>query len=226
MELKFLGCGDSFCFALGNNAAFFFEGDHLYFLDMGQSIFAKALEKGLIAKAKKVTVFVTHCHLDHIGSLGEAVTYFSVFHPEIPFEIVYPNKDYLGARLGDLYPLDKVAVHEELQGTIDGVSYRFVLAKHIPSSYAIFLKDGTTYLYYSGDNATLNEEAAKLLHEGTLDALYQDVAKATFAYHFGFPDFVDAIPEGLRSKAFVMHVPSPSYLEEAKSLGFGVPDLL
>ena len=226
MELKFLGCGDSFCFALGNNAAFFFEGDHLFFLDMGQSIFAKALDRGLIQTAKQVTVFITHCHMDHIGSLGEAITYFSVFHPEIPFEIIFPDKAYLEARLGDLYPLEKTPIRETLQGDYGDFTYRFVPARHISNSYSLFLKDPETHLYYSGDNSMLNEEAKKRLFEGTLDALYQDVGRATNPYHFGFPDLVLAIPENLRGKVIVMHVPSASLLEEAKSLGFGAPDLL
>lgn len=226
MDIRFLGCGDAFNYEFGNNAAYFQNQNTMFFLDMGQGIFAKALHLNLLKDIKNAVIFITHCHFDHIGSLGEALTYFSVFHPEIPCTLVYPDMPSLHELLAALYPLEKIHCISDLSGTIFGVAYRAVKAKHEGHAYSYFLKDAAESIYYSGDNSELNEEALSLLKSGTIKRLYQDCSAHGSPFHHGLDQLVNEIPTTLRNQVCLMHLASCDFAKKGSEQGFLAADSL
>ena len=75
MELHFTGTGAAYYPRLGSNAAFFVKNNHLFMIDCGESTFRKMEARDEIRTCDKITVFITHLHADHIGSLGSFASY-------------------------------------------------------------------------------------------------------------------------------------------------------
>lgn len=220
MKLSFLGCGDAFQYELGNNCAFFTKGDDLFFLDMGQGMFQKAMHLGLLEGRRSVTIFITHMHLDHIGSINEAIVYLTILNPIKDFTIVYEDSDKLVEFLKDITPFDDVKFIKESEGLIHGVSFRSVNAKHTGNAHSYFLKDEESYIYYSGDSKELNLEALELLNKGELDLLYQDTATRSSAFHLGLKSLSEQIKPELRNKVVTIHLTNKELSDEAKAEGF------
>lgn len=224
MELSFLGNGDSYNYLSGNNSAFFERDRNLFIFDMGQAIFAKILYLGLLDNIDNVVIFLTHLHLDHIGSLGEAITYFKVFDKNISFKIIYPDFSLLADAL-KLYPLEEKDVITSRQGDILGVSFLIKEARHISNSYCYFISYDSSRFYYSGDNSEPNQEALDMLKRGELDYFYQDVSISSSSYHIGYEELKSCIEKKYRIKVILMHLPSNFNKSKAKEDGFVVSSL-
>lgn len=78
MELHFTGTGAAYYPRLGSNAAFFVKNNHLFMIDCGESTFRKMEARDEIRTCDKITVFITHLHADHIGTVS---TYFPTLPP-------------------------------------------------------------------------------------------------------------------------------------------------
>lgn len=75
MELHFTGTGAAYYPRLGSNAAFFVKNNHLFMIDCGESTFRKMEARDEIRTCDKITVFITHLHADHIGTLKRLCEY-------------------------------------------------------------------------------------------------------------------------------------------------------
>ena len=73
--LKFIGIGSAFNTKLGNTSAYIKENGVLLLLDCGELTFDRILNMNLLDDVNEVHVAVTHCHPDHIGSLGSFIFY-------------------------------------------------------------------------------------------------------------------------------------------------------
>lgn len=69
-DLKFFGRGSGFNPAMGSTAAYFIEGNCLFLIDCGESVYRRIKEANLLDGIKVVYFFCTHTHSDHIGSAG------------------------------------------------------------------------------------------------------------------------------------------------------------
>jgi len=82
MELKFFGIGSCFNTSLGNNSAFYHDKDRnsLLMIDCGESIYERAKKyiENSESKIESLTVFITHTHSDHVGSLPSLI--FDMFY--------------------------------------------------------------------------------------------------------------------------------------------------
>ena len=224
MELTFLGNGDSCNYIAGNNSAFFKRDRNLFIFDMGQSIFAKILYLKLLDNIDNVVIFITHLHLDHIGSLGEALTYFKVFNKNISFKIIYPSFSLLKDAL-KLYPLEEKDVITWIEGNILGVNFVAKEARHIANSYCYFIGYDSSRFYYSGDNSELNPLALDMLRNNKLDYFYQDVSISSSSYHIGYEELKRNIETKYRDKLILMHIPSSFDEIKAKEDGFRISSL-
>lgn len=220
MDLKFLGCGDCYSYELGNNAAYWKDGKNLFFLDMGQSIFAKALHENILEGVKDVTIFITHCHADHMASLGEALTFFAFLQKEITFRIVFPEPEILKSYLRGAYILKGIPFIGETEGIVNGVRFEAKVAKHIPHSYCYFFEKNGERIHYSGDNAEIHPQALEELQNGKLSRMYLDVAPRQSPFHIGLSSAEGKIPLELRSKVVLMHLESLAFAEEIEKRGF------
>lgn len=224
MELLFLGNGDAFNYINGNNSAFFIKNKTLFLFDVGQTIFQKAIYLKLFDNIDNIVIFITHLHLDHIGSLGEAICFVKVFNKDKKLTIVYPHKDKLIDAV-KLYPLKEEDIISSLDGDIYGINYHLEPAVHIENSYSYFIDDGETSFYYSGDNSILNQNALKLLKENKLDYLYVDVAPFQSSFHLGYKELKEFIEIKLRNKVYIMHMNSSFDANKAKKDGFNIARL-
>ncbi len=224
MELLFLGNGDAFNCINGNNSSFFIKDKTLFLFDVGQAIFQKAIYLKLFDNIDNIVIFITHLHLDHIGSLGEAICFVKVFNKDKKLTIVYPHKDKLIDAV-KLYPLNEEDIISSLDGNIFGINFHLEPAIHIENSYSYFIDDGVTNFYYSGDNSILNQNALRLLKENKLDYLYVDVAVAQSSFHLGYTELKGFIEPKLRNKVYIMHMNSSFDIGKAKEDGFNIAKL-
>lgn len=86
MRMHFLGCGNSHSSDLGNSSAVFGFGDNELVIDFGFTAF-HAYKKRY--NRLPGAIFITHCHLDHIGGL-ENLFFESYFNNEAPIKIYMP----------------------------------------------------------------------------------------------------------------------------------------
>lgn len=87
-SLMFLGTGNAHSNELGNSCALFKQGDCELIIDFGFSAYHAYLDEfGRLPEA----IFVTHCHLDHIGGL-ENLFYKSYFNEQPPIKLFVPHK--------------------------------------------------------------------------------------------------------------------------------------
>lgn len=224
MELLFLGNGDAFNYINGNNSSFFIKDKTLFLFDVGQAIFQKAIYLKLFDNIDNIVIFITHLHLDHIGSLGEAICFVKVFNKDKKLTIVYPHKDKLIDAV-KLYPLNEEDIISSLDGNIFGINFHLEPAIHIENSYSYFIDDGVTSFYYSGDNSVLNQNALKLLKDNKLDYLYVDVAPVQSSFHLGYKELKEFIEPKLRNKVYIMHMNSSFDVGKAKEDGFNIAKL-
>ena len=75
MKLNFLGRGAAFNPLEKSTSAYIREGDRLFLIDCGESVFAELIRRGILKDAKEVWIAVSHLHSDHSGSLGSVTLY-------------------------------------------------------------------------------------------------------------------------------------------------------
>ena len=208
-DLKFLGCGAGYNPVLGPNSAYFILNKTLYLLDCGTSVYERLAEKGILQKAEAVTIFLTHQHADHIGSLGILLDYCwdmlglkpVLVHPvNGPVALMAQmgvSPDSFVWQSGDSYGPD--ANH---------VSVRFLPVDHAPDLPAFGLvmdADGDRF-FYSGDANDVPAEAVDGLIAGRLGRVYQDTASKESAYHCSLQKLCQRIPLEHRHKVVCMHL--------------------
>ena len=209
VNLKFLGCGAGYNPALGPNAAYFVRNKTVYLLDCGTSVFERLTEKGVLKDAEAVTVFLTHQHADHIGSLGILLDYCwdilglkpVLVHPaDGPVKLlaqmgVSPEAFFWNA--GNIYGPDE-----------NGISVQFLPVDHAPDipAYGLLIEEAGDRFYYSGDANDIPASVLEALLDNRLDTLYQDTASKESRHHCSLEKLCQRIPPEWRHKIVCMHL--------------------
>ncbi len=222
IRLTFLGRGSAFNPAMGNTNAYFSAGGDLFFLDFGESAFAKAVKLIDLQKFRHTYVLLTHLHADHCGSIASLCSYM---HYKLGREItiVYPQtgpvKELL--RIQGINPqfyqlLDALPADCALQALP-------VEVRHAQDMrcYGYLLSDGEETVYYSGDAAELPHDIAQSYLGGSIQRIYHDVASMESHSHCFVKRLEDAIPFEKRSNVYAMHL-DKDWEKELKEKGFSV----
>jgi len=208
-DLKFLGCGAGYNPVLGPNSAYFILNKTLYLLDCGTSVFERLAERGLLTGMERVTVFLTHQHADHVGSLGILLDYcwdILGLQPLLVHPADGPAK--LMAQMG-VSPEAFSWCAGEVYGPDENlVSVRFLRVEHAPDipSYGLLIDAAGDRFYYSGDANDVPAAVVEALEEGSLDRIYQDTASKESAYHCPLQKLCRRIPPEHRQKVTCMHL--------------------
>lgn len=228
--LRFLGCGAAFYPTLGNNSAYWTRGEDFFLIDCGETVFASLLQCPAFRVAKRVHLFVTHLHSDHVGSLGTFLAYAEkVSHQEV--RLYRPADTNLVALLNLLSIGEQSYVRvTAMEGELPtGDAYRFVPVTHVPSlvCYGLELYDREQQLwhYYSSDSIQWPEGILERFERGELDTLYQDVGPNGVPVHLNEDVLLASIEQAQRSRVVAMHLSeSPedptSYAYRLKEAGF------
>lgn len=237
LDLKFLGIGSAFNTELGNNSAFVKEDDTLFLIDLGSSNFDRIKKSNILEDVKKINVFVTHVHGDHIGGLSDLI-YYSFFS----------MKDFLKKKI-TVFSLEDTKTKEvlEIMGCQDGFHYDYKDLKeneffnmgefkikpfktiHYPSmnSYGLILKDDKKKIFYSGDANYKTYENISILKDD-YDKLFLDVSSSHFEGnpHLSLFELCELFPEKTeRNKVFCMHIDEKFDRNKVASLGFSIAEL-
>lgn len=241
--LKFIGRGSAFNTSEGNNSSFLIKGDKLLLIDCGSDVFSRIKKMDLLKGIKTIEVLITHCHPDHIGSLGDLIFYsfYMVGEKGKPCLRIYHYSPSLENILMDMgvYPsmyfvskFKNPNLGKKTKLEI-GIYVRPILVEHYPShpngktftsiGFMFDLEDKST-IYYSGDCNEIPQEILYKFYIGEISAFYQDVSTYDFKDnpHLSYKRLLEAIPASLRRKVFIMHIDEHFDFKRAKSDGFNV----
>ncbi len=208
MPLTFLGIGSAFYPALGNTSAYFLKEDTLYLIDCGSTVFSALVKAEILTKVKEIVVYISHCHCDHVGSLGTLISYckyvtkqkITVVHPEKNLSILLKT---MGIQLEDycFLQMDK--------GVVKGVEVAFYQVSHSQNigAYGFTLSFNENTLYYSGDAAQIPQEILEGFYQGKIQNIYQDTSfmNEKPKGHGSYQELQRSIPLALRSKVYPIH---------------------
>lgn len=220
--LNFLGIGSAFNPAWKNTSAYFIKGDHFFLLDAGESVFAALFEKGYLKQYTKLTVFITHTHSDHVGSLPSMLSYcYNVLGKKM--EVYYPKKelqillDYMGIER------EAYEFHCGMDWKFDDVSVQAIPVRHAEDihcfGYKICGSEGS--IYYSGDGYQIPEKIVEDFLDGKISRIYQDTAEFPSSHlsHCPLEELERIFPEKDRKRVFCMHF-TTDFFEKLEQLGF------
>ena len=218
--LIFLGRGNAFNYLEDNNSAYFIKNDTLYLFDCGQKIATKIIYLKLLDKIKKVTIFMTHLHPDHVASLPELLTYIYLFYKDVKVNVVFKNKERLLELLKLLHYDFDVNIISDYKD--DYLEVKTVDQVHVPYSYGYIVKTKDCSFFFSGDTCVINEEALIMLKNDQLDYFYHEVSKNQSNFHTGIVTLNEAIPLKIRNKVYLMHFEDNEIIEECIKNGYNV----
>lgn len=222
MELQFLGCGSAFNPLLGNTSSYIEIGRHLYLIDAGESVFYKLFKEEILKRNEEITIFITHMHGDHIGSLASIISYcYFVLRKKV--SVVYPKDD-----LWKLLNLMGIAssIYDRLECYAfknDEIKMRAISVKHADdiSYYGYIMEWEGKKIYYSGDSYEIPQDIYKDFMAGNIDRIYQDTTefKTSHLSHLPLEELEKCIPVNLRNKVFCIHF-TTDFANKLKEKGF------
>lgn len=234
--LTFIGNGSAFNTKLGNNSAYYKEGDEMLLIDCGSNIFERILNHRLLDGVNHIHVIVTHTHADHVGSLADLILYMYYAHGEMAtlkvtvhccegvdvYQLLSMNG--VNTWLNEDHYYCQVVNPDSEFHLFSNLFCKFVETHHVEEipSTGFFLTKGEHTIYYSGDTNELPEEALAKL--SALRFMYVDTCKADYEgnVHLSLRKLADAIPHQYRNKVWCMHLDSTELYKEATELGFKV----
>ena len=239
LKLNFLGIGSGFNVALGNTSAFFKDKyENFYLIDCGFDVFPKLINYKLLDGVNNITVFLTHLHDDHSGSLATLMFYsYYVLHKKIT--IIFPTYDIM--RLISLQgKLRQVNFNIYKENTIYEdkkkiLEYQFIPTRHVDGMHCFSLRiknmmdKDTDVIYYSGDSRILFKDAINTLElQFNPDIkIYQDVTHLKSfdeAVHMDLETLMKLVPIEIRSNINCVHLGDVSP-EDVRVQGFNVPEI-
>ena len=232
IKLKFLGRGSGLNPKEGNTSAYFEYKNNLFIFDCGGDVAGKLIQKGLLENKDRITVFITHVHDDHAGSLSTLIYYCKYILNKKPI-IVCPCPSGLGEilKLEGVQPEDyeRITFRMSFNKRFKDLFIRLLVADVVHGnmsaySYAIEFLDGY-YIYYSGDtDSTMHFLLSDLINNVKPDhlLLYHEACMYECPVHTSICRLYGLVPEMYRSSTYLMHIDSNFDEEYAKSLGFNV----
>ncbi len=218
--LRFLGDGSAFNVDANNTAAYFKAGEAMVLFDCGERICNIIIKAGILDGVKRLHLFITHTHSDHIGSL-EGFIYYVHYFTDIELSVYYPHTSRLD-KLLRVQGLEFEYRTKPLPPEVEGYRVEAVKQKHMFGAYGFFFyKEGDSF-FYSGDTSRVVSRAVKELASGKIDCVYHEVSFSDSPIHTPIADLEKAFAPALRSKVYLMHFASDTCREEAKKRGFSV----
>jgi len=235
--LKFIGSGSAFNTKLGNNSAYYKEGNQMLLIDCGSNIFHRIKEGNLLEGIENIHILITHTHADHVGSLADLILYTYYSHGEFAKSKVV------------VHSLLSTGVKEvlRLNGVVENIHYeyatlRFDTITTIPSlrvtiincyetshvnelkSFAFDLTIKGKGVYYSGDANEINKEVLEAINNNFFDYAYIDTCKADYEgnVHLSLRELSELIKPEARNQVWCMHLDEGFNRKEAEDLGFNV----
>lgn len=207
-NVLFLGYGAGYYPQLGPTAAYFREGTGLYILECGTSVFERLVQAKAFDGVDQVTVFLSHVHADHVGSLGILLDYCYDILGIQPL-LVHPEEDVreLLRRMG----VSPQAYRQEPaveEPDIHGVRTTFFEVQHAPDlhCYGYIVRTKDDCFSYSGDANDVPQVVLEGLQNGSIQRHYQDTSAQPSAYHCGLQRILERIPASLRSQVYCVHL--------------------
>lgn len=233
--LKFIGSGSAFNTKLGNNSAYYKEGNQLFLIDCGSNIFHRIKESSLLEGVENIHVLVTHTHADHIGSLADLILYTYYSHGEMMK--VKINIYSIGAtKIKEILKLMGVTesyynyiptlqtVETRLKQFSDLSIVDFYRNKHVDEifSFGYKLKINNKSVYYSGDTSHLSKDIVDVINSNKIDYAYIDTCKADYEgnVHLSLRKLTELIQPEARNRVHCMHLDEGFDRKEARKLGF------
>ena len=201
--LNFLGCGGAFAFKYKNNSAYFIKDRTMYLFDCGESVFSTIMEKDLLDKFDKLTVFITHLHSDHCGSLATLVPYV-FFRKGTKTTIVYDAKENLAKLLELMY------VNSEKYEILNSKEFsdfpvESFEQEHELNSFGYMFKLNDKTIYFSGDTIKINQKALELMNNGKIDFFYHDATVNVTVKHVSIYEIFEKVKPEFHDRIYIMH---------------------
>lgn len=229
-DLKFFGRGSGFNPAMGSTAAYFVEGNCLFLIDCGESVYRRIKEANLLDGIKVVYFFCTHTHSDHIGSAGNLMLECK-WARNIVFNLVIPRDaahykdvanilDAFGGR--NFYDVIEPQRLDRLYESFTCVRYKKTTHGDCEAySLVFYTKDGA--VFYSGDSATMGFAEELIMSGAKIKSMYFDVTSKTESdCHLPLVNLFTLMPKELRDCTYCMHFDSQKCVDMASSMGFNV----
>lgn len=236
--LKFIGRGSAFTPNMGGNTSAFFLSDEntLNLIDCGGTVFFRVLELELLENIKKVNVFITHTHDDHIGSLASLISYcfhqkniavnvydFNLKLSGIPSILLSLGVDHRMYRLNKDISQDSMRL--ELGNNITVIGFGIDHVKGLKST-AYEITNGKEIIIYTGDHndARINDD---YFTQFGYDRIYTDctLIKSSSYPHVSMEQLSRRFSKYQRAKVYCMHLDSEEAIEIIKDQGFNVVEL-
>ncbi|MCM3387262.1 MBL fold metallo-hydrolase [Ureibacillus chungkukjangi] len=234
--LKFIGSGSAFNTKLGNNSAYYKEGNQILLIDCGSNIFQRIKENNLLEGIEQIHVLVTHTHADHVGSLADLILYTYYSHGEFaknkiiihsPFdtgisEILKLNGCVVGVHHSENLIGGSGQVTKILKSTL----FNFDRNSHVEelNTYNITLNIKGRTIWYSSDCNEINKSLVEDINFRNNFIAYIDTCKADYNgnVHLSLRKLTQLIKPEYRNKVWCMHLDEGFVREEAEALGFNV----
>ena len=235
MKLQFLGRGGAFLVEEGNTAAYFIEGETLFLIDCGETVFGRIVQLDLLKKnhIKEINCFITHMHSDHVGSLSSLIYYCGLIDVSNPiaFHLVCPD-----ALRNDLLPMLKsqgcidyfdFVSPDSLSGKYQSfIEVRFIRTIHqwIFPAFSIEFITHSGKIFYSGDTKDLGLIRSYIRQDAVIERMYIEVTTLDYPdnVHLSLKGLGKTIPANFQHKVYLMHFNCKECIAKAQELGFQV----
>lgn len=222
---KFIGNGSCFDTAKVNTSCYYRRTDNLLLIDCGENVFKEILKLNLLNDIKNLYISITHFHSDHIGSLPSLIFYCNIVL-KMKVSIIYPQQENLNTLL-TLMGVNKYIynyINPETEQTVfENVSIKSSISIHdsdiVAFSYLININDEK--IFYSGDNAILNQKIKKMFENDEIKYWYQDVSSHGNG-HLSI-DVLDKEIKLNRDRIFCIHLENEDMIDKINKLGFKTP---
>lgn len=226
IDLKFLGCGSGYNPDMNNTNEFFLIGDHFYLVDCGFTTFQNVIRLEEFKKARSVTVFLTHLHADHAGSLPMFVSYcFNI--KEVLCSIVFPLNTVNEYLLLTGIPGEEYEYHPNWNDSMgDGkLIVEAFEVEHTPlmKCFAYTFSYENSTIYISGDSSKIPERVLDRFNEGKIDRIYQDTmyCEGPHPAHGTLQMLNNTFTPGQRNRVFCIHY-NKDFRSAIRENGYGV----
>lgn len=231
--LVFLGRGAAFNPLEGNTAAYIREGDRLFLVDCGETVFERLIARQALTGVTELYIAISHLHSDHCGSLG-TLLYYCRFALGIRARIVLPREEtaYIGSvrRLLELFGIPEdfysCADPGEVAGFRAFSAFRYVKTAHDPrmECFSFELETPEGGVFYSADTCRTDEMAAFIQRHGKIAAIYMEALETDTpgSIHLPLDRLRAALPDALMEKTRLMHLSGAGCVRKAREMGFSI----
>ena len=224
MDLHFLGVGSAYNPAMKNTSAYLAIGRSMILFDCGETVFESLFNRKRPDHFDEFYVLITHCHSDHVGSLGSFISYCH-FCQKKTVHVCFPSEQIvqylaLSGVVGSMYEY----IGKPSALTISGLTITSVEVNHDPliPCYGYLVQTCDYCFFYGGDSTQIPSEITDLLTKNKIDKIYQDTSYEFYCsnnIHGSLEGLCQQIPEEYRHKIVCMHFNHP-FADKIEACGF------